>query len=129
MKSFSQDEGVINLRDDDSAEEDAEFRISHIDDEEEPSKHSEPSFQKVGHDAVNTSTMVKLKFDKFVTLIASRDSEDVFDKHMDEDVIISAELLTDLASTADVKEGNKTPFIFLVGILLGIAVTWILLKT
>ena len=39
MKSFNQDDGVINLRDDDSSEDDAEFRINHIEGENKKKFH------------------------------------------------------------------------------------------
>ncbi len=71
---------------------------------------------------------VKVKFDKFVNLIATHAYEDIIDKHVDQDIVISTDLLTDLANAHEEKEDKKTPLLFLLGIVLGIAVTWILLK-
>lgn len=76
------------------------------------------------------SDKVKVKFDKFVNLIATHAYQEIFDKHLDEDVIISTDLLADLANAHEEKEdGKKLPMYFLVGIVLGVIVTWFILKS
>ena len=72
---------------------------------------------------------VKVKFDKFVNLIATHAYEEIIDKHMDQDIIMGTDLLADLASATEEKSDRKIPAIFLFGILLGVIFTWILFKT
>jgi hypothetical protein len=78
--------------------------------------------------AMKSYSKVKVKFENFVNLIASHAYEDVFEKHADEDVILSTDLLADLANAHEEKKDRKVPLIFVFGILLGIGVTYILLK-
>lgn len=122
------DDATINLREEDS---DAEFRINHVQgvDREVVGKVSAAPVSELENAAMKPHEKVKLKFDKFVTLVASHAYEDVFNKHRDEDVIISTDLLTDLANAHEEKADTKVPLIFVFGIILGVFVTWILLKT
>ena len=128
---MASDDGTINLRGDKN--DDVEFKINSIDDEFE----SQGAVGKVEPVAVSDfeevagkpKDKVKVKFDKFVTLVASHAYEEVFDKHVDDDVIISTDLLTDLANAHEEKQDRKMPVIFLVGILLGVFLTWLLLRT
>jgi hypothetical protein len=77
------------------------------------------------------ASKVKVKFDKFITLVATHTYEDILRKNADEDVIISTNLLTDLANAHEESNegGKKLPFLFVIGILLGVAITWVILKT
>jgi len=87
------------------------------------------SESEVSSIAGSASDMVRVRFDKFVNLIASHVYEDVLDRHVDDDVIISTNLLTDLANAHDDSdEEKKFPWLFLLGIVFGVAVTWILIK-
>ena len=81
--------------------------------------------------AVSPADKVKIKFDKFVTLVATHTYEDILRKDAHEDVIISTNLLTDLANAHDEGGigGKKLPLLFLVGLVLGVLVTWLILKT
>lgn len=116
------DDDTIDLREKDFPK--SGFKVDHI-------EHSEPIRASYldADDIKRASDKVKVKFDKFVSLIATHAYEDVVDKYMDEDVIISTDLLTDLASAQEEKEDKKTPLIFIVGIVLGVIATWFILKT
>jgi len=140
------DDGTINLRgnndnnndnNNNSDNDDAEFKIEHI--EETAGSAGGEEEQLIGNlEAVNVGeveeaalkprTKVKVKFDKFVNLVASHAYEEIFDKHIDDDIIISTDLLTDLANAHEEKSDRKMPMIFLVGIILGVGLTWLLLK-
>ena len=134
------DDGTINLRgNNDNNDDDAEFKIEHIEEEEAGFAGREQE-QVIGNvEAVSVGeaeeaglkpyTKVKVKFDKFVNLIASHAYEEIFDKHVDDDIIISTDLLTDLANAHEEKSDRKMPMIFLVGIILGVGLTWLLLRT
>jgi hypothetical protein len=130
---FPDDDGTINLRNDHGKDvDDAEFKINSIDDSSDSgavgnlNAVSISEFEEV---AMKPHDKVKIKFDKFVNLVASHAYEEVFDKHVDDDVIINTNLLTDLANAHEEKQDKKMPVVFLVGIVLGIVLTWILLRT
>jgi len=74
---------------------------------------------------------VKVKFEKFVQLVATHDFEEVMENHPEEDIIISTDLLADLANAHeedDENGGRKLPVIFLIGVILGIVVTYLLIQ-
>lgn len=117
--AFNLDDDVINLRKGSNSLDEPEFKIEKMPEQELPEVST-----------ANVSGKVKVKFDKFVNLVATHAYEEIFDKHADEDVIISTDLLADLANShEDTGEKKKIPVVFLVGILLGIGVTWILLRS
>jgi hypothetical protein len=72
--------------------------------------------------------LIKVKFAKFVQLVASRDFWQVMEKNKDEDIIMSSNLLTDLAGAVEDKSEKKTPVIFLVGLAIGVVVTYLLIS-
>ena len=125
------DEGTINLREEKESDDDAEFKIGRVEgvDEKLVGKVEAAAVTELEETALNPHSKVKVKFDKFVNLIATHAYEDIFDKHIDEDIIISTDLLTDIANAHEEKQDRKMPVIFLVGILLGVILTWILLRT
>lgn len=114
---------VINLRKDDADE--AEFKIKPVDDQRiESVKVGElEEVASMAHDRV------KVKFEKFVNLIATHAYEDIIQKHEDDDIIISTDLLADLANAHEEKPERKTPLVFIFGIALGLFVAWIFLRT
>ncbi|MFH1533824.1 MAG: hypothetical protein ABID64_02740 [Nitrospirota bacterium] len=131
------DDGTINLRGGNDNDDDAEFKIERMEEEAaEVVSHEDRVFGNVEavsvgeaeEAALNPRTRVKVKFDKFVNLIASHAYEEVFDQHVDDDIIVSTDLLTDLANAHEEKSDRKMPVIFLVGIILGVGLTWLLLK-
>jgi hypothetical protein len=96
----------------DSQDEPVEFRKSEI----QPEKVAGP-----GHPAgVDASDYVKLTFGRFVTLVANHSFEDVVERNKDEDVILSTNLLTDLANSRRFSPNTRGPLMVLGGILLGI---------
>lgn len=73
---------------------------------------------------------IKVKFDKFVNLVATHDFEDVMKRYADEDIILSTNLLTDLASAHEEIEDkpNKIPVYIAVGVLIGIVITYLITR-
>ncbi|MBI5754230.1 hypothetical protein HZA40_03765 [Candidatus Peregrinibacteria bacterium] len=129
--SRKNDDGVIDLRN--SADE-PEFKINRVPEERHGSVGTQEHIPATPLTAGESAAMhphdkVKVKFDKFVNLIATHAYQEIFDKHLDEDVIISTDLLADLANAHEEKDdGKKIPAFFLIGIVLGVIVTWIILK-
>lgn len=72
--------------------------------------------------------LVKVKFGNFVKLVATRDFEKILEENENEDLIMSSNLLTDLASAMDEKKEKRLPVIFLVGLALGVLLTYILIN-
>lgn len=121
------DDDVINLR---ATLSEPEFKINSIDNEEAPFSGNlkATSVSELEEAAMKPHDKVKVKFDKFVNLIATHAYEEIIEKHLDEDVIISTNLLTDLANAHEEKEDKKMPLVFIVGILLGVILTYFLVK-
>ncbi|HCW32053.1 MAG: hypothetical protein UT36_C0008G0015 [Candidatus Peregrinibacteria bacterium GW2011_GWF2_39_17] len=71
---------------------------------------------------------VTINFVKFVQLVANHSFVDVVDKNSDEEIIISSNLLTDLANAHDQGGERKTPLMFLAGIVIGVILTYVILK-
>lgn len=69
---------------------------------------------------------VKVKFSKFVQLVSARDCREVVKQNDEEEVVISSNLLTELASAHDSREERKMPVVFLVGLAIGVVLTYIL---
>lgn len=125
------DDGTINLRNDKSNEEEAEFKINTIEevDKSVVGKVEAASVSEYEEVAMQPHDKVKVKFDKFVNLVATHAYEEVFEKHTDDDIVISTDLLTDLANAHEEKQDRKMPVVFLIGIVLGVVLTWLLLRT
>ena len=70
---------------------------------------------------------VRVKFARFVQLVTSRDCADVVNDNPEEDVVMSSNLLTDLAGAHDEREEKKIPLVFLVGLAIGVVLTYILI--
>lgn len=96
--------------------ETANFEITHVSGAEE--KH-EPSEK------------VKVKFTKFVQLVATHDFEEVMQKHGDDDIVLNSNLLTDLASAhqeEEEKRDPKLPIFLVVGVIIGVVITYLILR-
>ncbi len=81
------------------------------------------SIQKLedGHPSgVNASDYVKITFGRFVTLVANHSFVDVVEDNKEEEVIISTNLLTDLANARRFSPNPKPIVMILGGILLGV---------
>ena len=68
-------------------------------------------------------TLVKMKFPNFAKLVATHSFEDILEKNKEEEIILPAELLADLAN-ADLVDDEKKRRIILVlgGVILGILI-------
>lgn len=118
---------------------DEEFQINKVGDEDvleavadvdARDESMESSFEAVSAGGGGASDRVKVKFDKFITLVATHTYENILRKNADEDVIISTNLLTDLANAHEEPKGDKKiVVIFAVGISIGIVLTWLILRT
>jgi hypothetical protein len=76
-----------------------------------------------GHPSgVNASDFVKITFDRFVTLVANHSFSDVVENNRNEEVIISTNLLTDLANSRRFVPSTRVPLMILGGIVVGILV-------
>ncbi|MBU1152030.1 hypothetical protein KJ632_04375 [Patescibacteria group bacterium] len=126
--SKSGDDDLIDLRSGSDFSDEPEFKIERV---EEDARETGPGVSGARQSSApefELKQQVKVKFDKFVSLVTSKDPEDIFEKYEDEDVIVSTNLLADLASVKEEKEDRRVPTYFLVGILLGILVTWLIVK-
>jgi len=127
-KVSSGEDGIIDLKGEEEFGIDNSFSISHIENEE---KVHVSEVKNQYSSELQASTKVKVTFERFVNLIASHDYESVFKKELDKEVIISADLLAELANAHTEKEEieeKKFPYLFIAGLILGVVVTWFLLK-
>lgn len=89
----------------------------------------EKSEDKEVLDVDDASDFVKVKFDKFVQLMANHDFKSVMDKYVNEDLILRTNLLTDLANAhSEEKKRFDWSVFFAVGIVLGIVAAYVLFK-
>jgi len=114
MKRSDQD-GVIDLR----GEDGVEFRIGKVSDE---------AGIAVEEVAARSTDMVKVKFEKFVSLVANHDYEDMLERHTGEEIYMKADLLTELADIPVEKPEKKFPTIFVFGLIVGGVIAWLLFK-
>ncbi len=112
MMNISQDQNTIDLREDGELEADQ--------------GGFDRSVSVVDVDEV-TRNKVKISFAKFVNLVANHAYEEVVERHVDSDVIISTDLLADLANAREDKDDKKYPLLIL-GAILGAVVVWFILK-
>jgi len=75
---------------------------------------------------LEVGTQVKMKFPNFAKLVATHSFEDILEKNKDADVVLSADLLADLAN-ADLVDDEKKQRVILVlgGIVLGILIAMV----
>jgi len=93
--------------------------------EEEEEMDEEPYLQALDIDNANPRDTIKVKFGKFVQLVNSHDFAEVVNSHAQEEIIMSTDLLTELAGSHDRREERKIPLVFLVGIAIGVVLTYI----
>lgn len=118
------DGDVINLRDDEP-----EFKIGQVEKERPIFKSSSPmQNDDTPFEPKEPDNKVKVKFEKFVNLIANHAFEDVIDKHAHQEIIISTDLLTDLANVSEDKPGSKWFLILVLGVVIGGAVVYFISK-
>jgi len=99
--------------------------------EEEGDRDQGGSFEAANSSASGMATdKVRVKFDKFITLVATHTYEDVLEKNADEDVVISTNLLADLANAHEESKGDKKiVLIFAVGLTIGVILSWLIFRT
>lgn len=73
---------------------------------------------------------VKVNFRNFVHLVATHDVEGAMEKHSDEEIIVSTNLLTDLANAHEElpDERSKLPVYLIIGIVIGIVITYFITR-
>jgi hypothetical protein len=76
--------------------------------------------------ALQASDHVKITFDRFVTLVANHSFVDVVERNKDEEVILSTNLLTDLANARRFTPNAKGPILLIAGIVIGILFAYFL---
>lgn len=100
-----------------------EFVVHHIEEDEE-GKEIRATVVK---NLPTTAEKVTVKFGNFVNLVANHDYDSILEKNENEEVIISSDLLADLANAHEQGEEKRIPAIFIIGVVLGIVITYILL--
>lgn len=78
---------------------------------------------------IDPRDLIKVRFGTFVNLVANRDMDDVVAENAEKELIMEANLLTELASSRDQREERKIPLVFLVGIAIGVVLTYIFFST
>ncbi len=89
---------------------------------ETPSKPSAPQ------NSSSPSPQIEVDFGMFSELVANPNSKKVIRENPNAKVIINANLLTQLAAGGDAKNNNRIQVIFLIGLIIGIAFTWVLIN-
>lgn len=87
-----------------------------------------PAENASSNTAADPKDYIRVKFEKFVQLVASKDFLSVLEKNKNEDVVLSSNLLTDLASAVEEKTEKKSPVVFLVGLAIGVIITYLLIN-
>lgn len=105
-------------------------------DEGEPIEEEEVHFQRAsmasapsseGHDSgVNPSKYVTITFDRFVTLVANHSFMDVVEDNKDEEVIITTNLLTDLANARRFMPSARSPLMIAAGLVIGVLLGYLI---
>lgn len=109
-------------------EEEDTFVVHNIEEGEE--EETEPAILRestVVTEEPKVAEKVVVKFSNFVNLVANHNYEDVIQKNQDEEVIMSSDLLADLANAHEQEEERRIPAIFIIGVVLGVIITYILL--
>ncbi|MDP4007971.1 MAG: hypothetical protein Q8P68_02150 [Candidatus Peregrinibacteria bacterium] len=84
--------------------------------------------EKVGNTEVKATTLVKMKFPNFARLVATHSFEDILEKNKNEDVIIPADLIADLANADLVDDEQKKRVILVLGgVVLGVLIAFVFL--
>lgn len=137
---------VIDLQNLDSSEE-VGFEVHHLendhDESEEIDDQTEDSVEEdevIDDDSrmkavpvsdeelknLNPTSKVKVRIDRFVNLIATHKYEEVIDDHINEEIVISTDLLADLANAHEDHGERRFLWYFLLGLAVGVLLFWIL---
>jgi hypothetical protein len=79
-----------------------------------------------GSAAEQASDLIQITFDRFVTLVANHSFLEVVEKNKDQKVIISANLLTDLANARRYSNRPKGSLVAVAGVVLGVLLGYFL---
>ena len=110
-------------------ETEEDFVVHHIEEDgQEEGPHSIFRESTVVTEEPKVAEKVKVKFSNFVQLVANHNFEEVITKNQDEEVIVSSDMLADLANAHEQEEERRIPAIFIIGVILGVVITYILLK-
>ncbi len=125
--------GKRPVRDVAVASSDLGFQVNEIKESASTSQSAPARFEEYEEVMVEESEpgeMVKVKFDKFVQLVATHNFEEVLKSHANEDIVMNSNLLMDLASAHEDQEEDpkKQPMLIGIGILIGVVAAYILLK-
>lgn len=75
------------------------------------------------------SELVKVKFEKFVQLVATHNFEEVLKRYPDEDIVLGSNLLMDLASAhEDVDDGKRQPILIGLGVVIGLVIAFLVFR-
>lgn len=80
------------------------------------------SVKPVNSEELVSADQVAINFGSFVELITTHDYRKVVIQRKDESVIISSNLLTDLANAHESRGDKKFPMIFTFGLILGVII-------
>ncbi len=114
-----------------------DFKVEHLDDtpvkpigfrRRDEDAAIEAVADKIMQEVIPKDT-VRVRFAKFVNLVSSRDFKDVVEQNANEEIVMSSNLLTELAGAQDRIEERKMPLVFLVGIAIGVVLTYIFFST
>ncbi len=129
------DESIVDLRED---AEDADFVVSPVAQKNEEVKVPGTGFKSVDLEdfsmgSVKSTNMVRVRFDKFLTLLSKYDYEMALAKFTTQEIIITTDLLADLANPPEpeeiLEEPKKFPYWILVGgVILGVFISWLIFK-
>jgi len=103
----------------------AKMNVSPISEEEDEMEAEPTELQQPDIEQLVPKDTIKVKFGKFVQLVANHDFDEVIEAHAEDEIIMTSNLLTDLAGAHDKREERKIPLIFLVGIVIGVVLTYI----
>lgn len=103
------------------SEEQDDFRVTPISDEDD-------DISTVSDEPATVNDKVKIHFSALVRLIASHNFDKVLERRSDDEIILPADLLADLASDHDEPTTNYMPFIFVGGVVAGAVVSYLIFK-
>ena len=112
------------------------FQVNHIDDydtsntREARGTHNE-DVEEIIVEEREPGEQVRVKFDKFVQLVATHNFEEVLKEHANEDIIMNSNLLMDLASAHEddqPEDPKRQPMLIGVGVVIGIVLAYIAIQ-
>jgi len=86
-------------------------------------------FKDAHPSGLNPSGYVKITFDRFVALVANHSFLDTVERNKDEEVILSTNLLTDLANARRFSPNTRMPLMIMGGIAVGILLGYLIFNS